>query len=74
MDSKVLYMEGLIKHDKTHAKNNGSNPLPIPPNPILPLSYDLIKPWRLLLHPTLKEDQHLTIKGRKFQGIELMIV
>ena len=43
MDLTLLSMEGFIKHDKPHLKTNGSNPLTIPPNPIMPLSYDLIK-------------------------------
>ena len=67
MDSIMLSMEGLIKHNKPHPKTNGSNPLAIPPNPILPLSYDLVKQWRLLLHPPIKVDQHLTIRGGTFR-------
>ena len=71
MDSTMLSMEGLIKHDKSHPKTNGSYPITIPPNPILPLSYALIKPWRLLLHPRIKEDQHLTIRRGIIQASNL---
>ena len=58
----MLSMEGLMKNDKIHPKTSGSNPLAIPPNPMLPLSYHLIKPCRLLLHPPIKADQHFTIE------------
>ena len=71
MDSTMLSMESLIKHDKPHPKINESNPLTIPPNHILPLSYDLIKPWRLPLHPPIKEDQHLPIGGGTFKASNL---
>lgn len=54
-----------MKYDKPHPNTNGYNPLAIPPNHVISLSYDLIKLWRLrALYPSIKAYQHLTI-GKK---------
>ena len=71
MDSPMVSMESLIKHDRLNPKNNRSNPLDIPPNPILPLYHDLNNPWRLHLHSPIKVDHHLTIGGGTFRASNL---